>query len=590
MCRRNFVIHLTQLHLPGRELSMKRVLFLYLLLCASVVCSLSQTKDACDNPILSGFYPDPSIYRVGEDYYLVCSSFSYYPGIPIFHSKDLAHWNQIGHVLDRPEQLDLDGQGVSRGLFAPAIRYHEGIYYLTCTQVDKGGNFVVTSMNPLGPWSKPVWLPEINGIDPSPFFDDDGKSYILYNSIPPDNKPLYDGHRTIRMRRFDADSLKVSSEELLLVNGGVDISKKPVWIEGPHIFKVDGSYYLIAAEGGTAGQHSEVVFRSKNVTGPYVPYDKNPILTQRHLDPRRDFPVTSTGHADLVQTPAGSWWAVFLGCRPYRPFDRGYYNTGRETFLAPVVWKDGWPIINSDHEQIQFRFSVPIKVKAGSGGIPNSGKFVVRDEFKADRLDFYWTFLRTPRESWYGLSERKGMLTLKLRPQTCSEPTNPSFVGRRQQHLVGSGTVKLEFSPKSDHEKAGILIFQNEDHFYFLCKSSTGGAPIVQLFRSIAGDKSVSNMELIASKRLESSSGTKSVYLRIEARGETYAFLYSVRPAKWTLLKGGVDATFLSTRVAGGFVGSLYAMYATSLGAPSDNTAAFDWFEYAGNDERYKKR
>ncbi len=291
--------------MKNNSLMKLRVALLVLLAVATVS---AQNKSEFCNPILAGFYPDPSICGVGSDYYLVCSSFSYFPGIPIFQSKDLVNWKQIGHVMDRPEQLNVDSLGVSRGIFAPAIRYNKGVYYVTCTLVDKGGNFVVTSEKPEGPWSNPVWLPQINGIDPSLFFDDDGKAYIIYNSIPPDDKPLYDGHRTIRMCRFDAAALKIVGEEKIIVNGGVDITKKPVWIEAPHIFKVGGVYYLIAAEGGTAGWHSEVVFKSANVEGPYTPYEKNPILTQRTLDPKREFPVTSTGHADLVT----HWGLLYL--------------------------------------------------------------------------------------------------------------------------------------------------------------------------------------------------------------------------------------------------------------------------------------
>jgi alpha-N-arabinofuranosidase len=272
----------------------------------------TQNKKEFTNPILAGFYPDPSICRVGSDYYLVNSTFSYFPGITVFHSKDLVNWKLIGYVLERQEQLNLDGQGVSRGIFAPAIRYHNGTFYVTCTLVDIGGNFVATSKSPEGPWSHPVWIPQINGIDPSMFFDENGKSYILYNSIAPDDKPLYNGHRSIRMYEFNLDSLKIMGEEKILVNGGTDINKKPIWIEGPHIFKKDGYYFLMAAEGGTSDQHSEVVFRSKNCDGPYVPYAHNPILTQRHLDPKRESAITCTGHADLVQTEQGDWWAVFF--------------------------------------------------------------------------------------------------------------------------------------------------------------------------------------------------------------------------------------------------------------------------------------
>ena len=557
---------------------------LFFILCCN---SSAQDKKGFTNPILAGFYPDPSICRVGTDYYLVNSSFSYFPGIPVFHSKDLVHWKLIGHAMDRAEQLNLDGQGVSRGIFAPAIRYHEGLYCITCTLVDIGGNFVITAKNPAGPWSNPVWLPHINGIDPSLFFDKNGNAYILYNSIPPDDKPLYDGHRTIRMRAFDLDSLKTMGEEILLVNGGVDISKKPVWIEGPHIFQKDGFYYLIAAEGGTADQHSEVVFRSTKVEGPYIPYQKNPILTQRHLDPKRKFPITCTGHADFVQTSAGDWWSVFLGSRPYPPVEEGYTNIGRETFLAPIKWKDGWPVINPDYELVQYSYPYPMQSSIDEDSHPYSGNFVIRDEFDQPTLHPDWVFLRTPHERWYDLESKKGFLSIKVKPETCSGTMNPSFIGRRQQHAQGSASVALEFSPQGSNEKAGLLVFQNEEHFYYLCESIDGNEPVIQLYKSGTGSKH-DTMELLASQKLSKEMSEKAVYLKIEARGNTYAFFYSSIDTQWNLLRDSVDASFLSTRIAGGFVGSLYAMYATSLGQRSKNTATYGWFEYKGNDDVYK--
>ena len=283
------------------------------------------------NPILSGFYPDPSIVRVGDDYYLVNSTFAYFPGIPVFHSRDLVDWTQIGNAIDRPTQLNFDGLGISRGVFAPAIDYHAGTFYIITTCVDCGGNFLITATNPAGPWSDPVWL-GFDGIDPSLFFGRDGKAYILNNG-PPVGAPLYDGHRAIWMQQFDRATNKLIGPRSMIVNGGTDIRKKPIWIEGPHLFQHHGKYYLICAEGGTGYDHSEVVFRSDKVFGPYASYKGNPILTQRTLDPSRPFPVTSTGHAQFVRTQESQWWAVFLGVRPYADDS---YNTGRETFLLPV--------------------------------------------------------------------------------------------------------------------------------------------------------------------------------------------------------------------------------------------------------------
>ena len=533
------------------------------------------------NPILSGFYPDPSICQAGDDYYLVNSTFCYFPGIPVFHSKDLVNWTLIGHVMTRASQMDLTGLPLSRGIFAPAIRYHDGLFYVVCTLVDAGGNFVVTAADPAGPWSDPVFIPEINGIDPSLFFDDDGSVYIAYNSIPPDNKPLYGGHRTIRMVAFDKNELKVTGEEMILVNGGVDISKNPVWIEGPHIYKVNGLYYLMCAEGGTAEDHSEVIFRSDKVDGPYVPWEKNPILTQRHLDPKRPDPITCTGHADLVQAPDGNWWAVFLGCRPYPPVEENFYNTGRETFMAPVRWMDGWPVINPDFDEVQITYPAPSPVEKITDH-SYSGNFSILDHFDGTALHPDWITLRAPFGDWLTLDSANGKLKLTLRPETCAEKVTPSFAARRLQHISGSAACALSFKAQGENEKAGLVIFQNERHFYYLCQSVKEGKPVVELWKS--GIKiSDASMELLASADLDLK---ESLNLRIRFNGGQIAFDYAVEKDAWIALKEDVDGTFLSTRTAGGFVGSMIALYATSLGQTSGNQAEYDWFAYQGNDGR----
>jgi alpha-N-arabinofuranosidase len=532
------------------------------------------------NPILGGFYPDPSICRVGNDYYLVNSSFAYYPGLPIFHSNDLVNWKQIGNAMNRPEQMDLTGAGVSRGLFAPAIRYHDGLFYITCTLVDKGGNFVITAKDPKGPWSNPVWIPEARGIDPSLFFDDDGKSYFVYNG-PPEGKPLNPGHRTIRIFEFDTKDLKVTGDSKILVNGGTDISKKPVWIEGPHIYKKNDWYYLMCAEGGTGYDHSEVVFRSKNAEGPYVSYENNPILTQRDLDSNRVHPITSTGHADLIETTTGKWCAVFLGCRPY---EGDYYNTGRETFMAPVEWRNDWPVIIPASEEVKYHYSVPMPGITKKVFNPFNGNLIYRDEFDQPKLNGRWIFLRTVKNNWYSLSEKKGFLTLHLQPLTCSEKQNPSFIAHRQENLKCTVTTLLQFSPASENEKAGLTIFQNETHFYYLCKSVTSNKPVVQLYQS----NKDSTMDLLTSMILPPS--TKEIQLRIIADGPEYSFFYSIGNNQWILLKEDLDGKFLSTKEAGGFVGSVFGLYATSLGKESHSKAYYNRFEYKGDDDVFKTR
>jgi len=269
-----------------------------------------------------------------------------------------------------------------------------------------------------------------------------------------------------------------------------------------------------------------------------------------------------------------------LGCRPY---EDDLYNTGRETFLAPVKWQDGWPVINPDHEEVQYHYPFPFKPPQEAVAIPHRGNFQYRDEFEKEKLNYNWVFLRTPRDAWYDLNKRKGFLAMQVRPESCDGKLNPSFLGHRQQHLQGSVSVAIEFSAKTENEKAGLLIFQNEMHFYFLCKSLDRNAATIQLYKS--GEQ---QMELLASQVIKDEQKSKQLYLKIDARGDTYSFSFATNPDKWILLQDNVDAHFLSTRVAGGFVGCMYALYATSLGTASENAAYYDWFGYEGDDDVYK--
>jgi xylan 1,4-beta-xylosidase len=530
------------------------------------------------NPILTGFYRDPSVVQVGPDYYLVNSTFSYFPGIPVFHSKDLKNWKQIGNVIDRPSQMDFMGERLTRGLFAPAISYHNGTYFVTCTDIDHDGNFVVTAKNPAGPWSNPVRVLQVRGIDPSMYFDDDNKAYIIYNSDAPDRKPLYSGHRTIRMYEIDPVTLKVIGEEKQLVNGGVDLSKKPVWIEAPHIMKRNGWYYLYAAEGGTSVNHTEVVFRSKSVWGPYVPFENNPILTQMGLSDDRNDPITSAGHAQFVEGPDGKTYAIFLAVRPY---EGNFYNTGRETFIAPVEWKDDWPIINPNSKEIKYEYVVHYKEIKQNDALPQAGNFEYTLTFEKT-LDPALLFMRTIDSSSFSLSKKNG-LTMKLKPETILEMGNPSFIGKRQQHLYCTAETELDFSPKSERQKAGLTIFQDESHFYFIGKSVENGKPVIQLYKSGADKKS---MELLT--QMPVTNVSKPVKLRIVAEGDTYSFYFS-KGSGWELLKDKLDAKFLSTQVAGGFIGCLFGMYATSSGEQTGNSASFKYLKYSGNDPMFKK-
>jgi len=540
---------------------MKRLLIICCILAAMFSYTLARTTYT--NPILAGFYPDPSICRVGSDYYLVNSSFSFFPGLPLFHSQDLVHWEQIGNALDRPEQIDLSGIRISGGIYAPTLRYHKGLFYIVCTVVDGIGNFVITASSPEGPWSIPVSLPHVQGMDPDLFFDADGKAYV--SSCAPANPVLYNGHRAIMMHEFYPESLTTSAEAQLLVDGGANPDEQPVWCEGPHLFRKGDFYYLICAEGGTSSEHSEVVFRSHSLDEPFVSYAHNPILTQRHLDPKRTNAVTNTGHADFVELPSGEWWCVFLGCRPYSTDN--HFNTGRETFLLPVRWKEEWPIILNENEKVPLKCTVPKLPQAINTDFPLNGRFEYVEHFDKEELPAYMLHIRTPFTPFY---QCDSALHLQLQPASLDEVACPSFVGRRQQHTSFGMTVSLDFCTQKDNELAGIVAFQNETHYYLFARNSQG------LVLKRGADEGA---EVIKEIILPD---TSSIYfLRMVGNSTTYTFSYSRDNENWVDVTA-LDVSYLSTTEAGGFVGTIIGMYASSNGKASDNIAHFDWMKYEG--------
>jgi xylan 1,4-beta-xylosidase len=500
------------------------------------------------NPVLAGFYPDPSITRVGGKFYLVNSSFGYFPGIPIFESADLVHWNQLGHVIDRPSQLNLNGIGISRGVFAPSIDFHAGSFYVTSTAVDSGGNFFVTASNPAGPWSDPQWLPEIDGIDPSFFFDGD-KAYIVNNG-PPEGATQYEGHRAIWMQEFDLARRKLVGPRKVLVNGGANIAKRPIWIEGPHLFKRSGWYYLTCAEGGTGEEHSEVVLRSRSPWGPFEPFADNPILTQRDLPATRDRPIANAGHAQLIEAADGTWWATFLASRPY---DEQNFNTGRETYLLPVTWRNEWPIILEKGRAIPYVMKGP-SFMTDTMQRPFTGNFTWRDEFDGPTLDHSWMQLRTPQQPWFDLSAKRGRLTVQALPMTLDSLQNPAFLAFRQQHQAFEATTSFEVASAAG-VSAGIAAFQNENYWYFFGARRSGRQ--VELFIEKKGGQAVST---ITSSTLDLQ--RRVLQLRIIGTGKQLSFAYSSDGKRWSTLRGDVDGSILSTAVAGGFVGAVVGPYA----------------------------
>ena len=422
------------------------------------------------------------------------------------------------------------------------------------------GNFYVTSKNPTGPWSDPVLLPEIDGIDPSFFFDSNGKAYVLNNGSPEGNIALYQGHRAIWIQEFDIEKGNLAGPRKIIVNGGTDISKKPIWIEGPHIIQTQGYYYLIAAEGGTEMNHSEVVFRSGSVWGPYEVFPGNPILTQRDLNPERINPVTCTGHADFVQTQNGEWWAVFLGCRPY---EKNYFNTGRETFMLPVSWNNGWPGITNRAEKVSYQVPKPKLTAAQKPGLPTTGNFIWRDDFTDTTLNLNWNFIRTPRKKWYSLTINPGFLRMDLQPISIDSVGNPGFLGRRQQHSVFSASTAVRPGELNLNETAGLIAFQNEKNFLYLGLKKENDKYAVFVERA-GNDSNSGKSVIIASEELSTFKPSKMIYFKIEGSSGKYSFYFALKKDKWVLIKKDVNATNLSTEVAGGFVGAYIGLYATS--------------------------
>ncbi|NTU63391.1 MAG: family 43 glycosylhydrolase, partial [Chloroflexi bacterium] len=368
----------------------------------------------------------------------------------------------------------------------------------------------------------------------------------------------YDGHTEIWMQELDLQTMRLAGEPQVIWDGD---SKTAMWSEGPHLYKIDGRYYLLTAEGGTGHHHSVVVARSDAIGGPYVNNPGNPVLTHRHLG--WNYPIVGTGHADLVETQNGEWWMVLLAMRP----DGGYYhNLGRETFLARVTWEDGWPIVNAGIGQVEFTQQAPDLPEHDWPPVPD------RDDFDHTTLAPQWVFLRTPRENFWSLTDRAGYLQLRLRPQRLAERVNPSFVGRRQQHIQFSAQTLMEFTPQSEHECAGLALVQNND-FNFCFVVTRTDQPVIRLIKRAAGVEEILAEQPIAAGRC---------YLKVEAYEQAYSFFVATEPEQWRLIAGEVDGRILSTQLAGGFVGAMIALYASSNGQASANTADFDWFEYRG--------
>lgn len=522
------------------------------------------SKKVFQNPILSGFYPDPSICRVGEDYYMVTSSFVYFPGLPIFHSKDLVHWEQTGHGISDAAQLDYKNCETSLGLWAPSIRYHDGTFYIINTFVSEGrearrDNYIITAKDPAGPWSAPCFVEGADGIDSSLFFDEDGRMWYAGNYIS--EEALYEGHHGIYLCELDRETFQFKGERKIIWDGKKSRSK---WIEAPHLYFEHGYYYLMVAEGGTFTNHSVMMARCRTIDGDYEICPRNPIVSHRHLSLERNISVV--GHADLVETQNGEWWMVLLGVRPYAG---AHFNLGRETFLIPVLWdEDGWLRVGNDNGLVNQ-----------TERFPNLPVYQARpsfagDNFESEELGLQWNTIHPPKTPFYSLTARPGCLRLSLLPETLDEVCTPAFVGRRQQHKVFSLKAAMDFGPQSSREEAGLALVQDDRYHYRYTVSRLEGQRTLSL--TVCDNH---KQTLLAGAPLEEEG---RIYLTVTGTDEGYHFYYGSSESEYRPLYMGADPRILSSLVNEGFTGTYIGMYASSNHGPSGNHADYDWVIYEG--------
>ncbi len=522
---------------------------LSLSICLVMSVYAGKATEKFSNPILTGMNPDPSICRVGDDFYLVTSTFEYYPGLPIYHSKDLVNWKLIGHACGTPQSNPLRGAGTSGGQYAPTLRYNDGTFYVIGTNYGGEGSHgisIVTATDPAGPWSDPIWMDQW-WVDPSLDFYD-GKAYYL----SPDNAGSF------LLGTIDVKTGK-DVEPRRLVASGLGGSSP----EGPHFYKIGDYYYIMSAEGGTGYEHREVIQRSKDPYGPYEPSPINPVLSNMSVP---DHPFQAIGHADLVQLEDGSWWAVCLGMRPR---NGKFQHLGRETFLAPVTWTDdGWPKVGVDG------------VVAETYDRPNLPwhpweKEPARDDFDSDKLNLYWNFLRNPYDKDWSLTANPGHLRLNGSALSFRQNDSPAFVGRRQTAFDMEASAKMKFRPVADNEEAGLVIRGNDKNHYDLLATYRDGKPVIML-RSYLDDK-------VADEKYADMTSDE-VILSIVSTSDKYEFGFMDISTGRRHVIGTAPTRSLSNEVISGFTGVYIAMYASGNGKENTNPADFDWFEFIEKD------
>ena len=529
------------------------------------------------NPILPGGYPDPSICRDGDYWYLVNSSFEYYPGLPIHRSRDLVNWELIGHGLHRESQVsgavnlvDVQSDG---GIHAPTIRCGDGTFYIITTNVylppEPGAhaemvNFVITAEDPAGPWSEPHVLEGAPGIDPDIFFDDDGRVWYVGTHAP--ENPSFEGEGEIWLQEIDTENWALTGERHFLWRGACG----GVWVEGPHLYKHDGRYYLLVAEGGTSFNHAVMIAVSDEITGPYQSNPRNPILTSRHLG--YDHWVNSTGHADLFQLADGRWYLVTLGIRGDV---EQRSNMGRETHLVPVTWerepfewkavKYDWPVASPLSGRVEKTYPLPFP------GRPQVRSVEFIDDFSDPYLGLAWNFRRVPLPGTWSLEANPGYLRLNALPGVIRERGRAALLGVRQTETAFAFETRMLFSPGHEGSEAGMALFQKDDNYiaYTLKREDIGMRVRLVLARP-GSEPSIQAEALIPDYDGE-------IYLRAAWRDGGYVFEWTLDDEQEYRSFAGLPGNALLSR---GYTGAYLGLYATANGGAPGDHADFDWIAY----------
>ena len=539
------------------------------------------SQDTFINPIINGGYPDPSIVRVENDFYIVNSSFEYFPALPIHHSKDLVNWELIGYGIDRPSQgtgkvnlYDVQQQG---GIHAPSIRYHDGLFYIVTTNVyspvDKSKptemvNFILTAKNPAGPWSDPHVIEGAPGIDPDIFFDDNGKVWFV--GTHDTGNPNKNGIGEIWIQELDLNNWKLKGQRHSIWRGACG----GCCVEGPHIYKQYGRYYLMVAEGGTSYNHAVMIASSKNIEGPYDSNPKNPILTSRHLSNNNW--VHSTGHADLVQLKDKRWYMVSLGIRNEMDSTS---NMGRETHLMPVVWEEAWdnwvevekgrwepviikwPVVAPNTGKVERNTSIPFLEKK------QNINYSFYDDFTSSKLDLQWNFRRVPRENTYELNSKNKTLKLNLSPESFELRSQYNLMGFRQKETEFEYSSSMNFKPKKNFSEAGLSIFSQDDNYINFTVKKHNNKTLLNLSVNPRDQK----LDIIKSIPLKYN---ENIILKILSKDNKYIYYYS-------LDDGNSFDVFTETAanlvLCKGYIGTNLGLYASSNGYKTKEYAEFEW-------------